>query len=414
MNFSFFIARRLSLSANGYKSSPAIKVSITAVALSVAVMIAAIAIVIGFKREIREKVIGFNSHLTVYTVPVSQDDDNLMTLTPSLRKVLDATPFITDYSLDASIPAVFKTKSDFKGVYLRTLSSQATREFLADNMEKGVLPDFSKGENDEKVVISDIASRQLGLEPGNKIDTYFISDQVKVRRLEIAGVYNSHFDSYDDVIAYGSLSMVQKLVDIFPDQGTLLQARVSNFDSIDDYTSKLNSILADATADGRLYKQYRVDNARTLGAGYFNWLSMLDTNVVVILALMAIVAVATLISGMLILVLDKKRFIGVARAMGASISNIRNVFIYLALKVALIGIIIGNVVMIAFLWCQDKWHFLHLDPDAYYIDFVPVELDLWWILLLNASCFLVIWLCLLLPSRFVAGISPAEAMRIED
>ena len=136
-------------------------------------------------------------------------------------------------------------------------------------------------------------------------------------------------------------------------------------------------------------------------------------NVTVILALMTVVAIATLISGMLILILDKKRFIGVTRAMGASTAGVRRVFVYLAIRVAVAGMAIGNVVMLALLWCQDRWHFLHLDPEAYYIDFVPVQIDWTWVVALNAACLVVIYLSLILPSRFVARISPAEAVRNE-
>lgn len=413
MNFSLFIARRLSLSSDGHRSSPAIKVSVAAVALSVAVMLASIAIVIGFKREIREKVVGFNSHMTVYAVPDGEEDSNVLTLTPSLRSELDSIAFITSYSLEASLPAVLKTASDFKGIYLRSLNGPQLHAFLRSNLEEGSIPDFNNPDSDSKVVISRSAASQLGLKAGDRIDTYFISDQVRVRPLKVAGIYNSHFDSYDQVMAYGSLKLIQSLCGLQPTQGTSLQIETDNFDKVQENTLMLNEILGEATITGRLYRTYKVDNARNQGAGYFHWLALLDTNVGVILTLMTIVAVATLISGMLILILDKKRFIGVTRAMGATIGSVRKVFVYLALRVALTGMLIGNVLMLLFLWCEDRWHFLPLDPEAYYIDFVPVEINWWSVLALNAGCFLVIYLCLVLPSRFVAGISPTDAMRTE-
>lgn len=413
MKFSLFVARRLSLSSGGRKSSPAIKVSVTAVALSVAVMIAAVAIVLGFKREIRDKVIGFNSHISVYALPTHENEDNVFTLTPSMRELLDNEPFVTDYSLEASIPAIFKTPGDFKGIYLRTLNGTSTSTFIKKNLEKGKIPDYTKAENGNKIVISRIAADELGLKPGDKIDTYFISDDVRVRRLEVSGIYNSHFDSYDGVIAYGALPLVQKLAGVLPTQGTSLQIHTDDFNRVQEYTQTLNEDLTQAIANGLIYRQYTVDNALNQGAAYFNWLSLLDANVIVILTLMAIVAIATLISGMLILILDKKSFIGVARAMGASIGQVREVFIFLALKVAFIGLLIGNILSIAVLWAQERWHFLPLDADAYYIDFVPVQIDAWWILLLNAICFVLIYIALILPSRFVAGISPTDAMRTE-
>ena len=224
MNYPLFLARRLSLSAGGHKSSPAIKVAITAVALSIAVMLAAISIVLGFKREIREKVVGFNSHITLYSVAQSEGDDNLVSLTPSLVKLLDEEDYITDYSLEASIPAILKTPDNFKGVYLRSLSGKQINDFLTKNLEEGDLPDSRQPADSTslQVVISRIAARQLNLKPGDKIDTYFISDDVRVRKLEITGIFNSHFDSYDDIYLYGSLGLIQELGGIGNHQGTTI------------------------------------------------------------------------------------------------------------------------------------------------------------------------------------------------
>lgn len=313
MNFSLFVARRLSLASDGRGSSPALRVSITAVALSVAVMIASLAIVIGFKREIRDKVFGFNSHITLYSYAMSEDDDNLITLTPTLRKVLDEVPFITDYSLEASIPGILKTQSDFKGIYLKSMAGKSLAGFIGANLEEGTVPDFSREDSKDKIVISRLAADQLGLKAGDKIDTYFISDEVRVRRLVVAGIFNSHFDSYDQVVAYGALPLIQGVAGVGPTQGTNLQIHTDNFNNIEEYSQELVRVLDQATASGLLYRQYSVDNALNQGAGYFHWLALLDTNVAVILTLMTIVAIATLISGMLILILDKKRFIGVTR-----------------------------------------------------------------------------------------------------
>lgn len=413
MNYSAYLARRLRLGREGRKSSPAIKVAISAVALSVGVMLAAIAVVIGFKREIRDKVIGFNSHITIYNAPADREAENLLTLTPSLKKILDDNPHISDYSLEVSMPAILKTPDNFKGIYLRSLNGSQTLDFIRHNLEEGSIPDYSQSGNELKIVISRTAARELGLKLGSKIDTYFITDNVRVRRMEVAGIYNSHFDSYDKVICYGSMGLVQQLAGIGPTQGSSIQVRTDNFDNVPQLTSDLQNDLFRGLMDGNLFKEYRVDNALNQGAGYFQWLSLLDTNVIVILTLMTLVAIATLISGMLILILDKKRFIGTIRAMGASISGVRRVFIYLAIRVGLIGMAIGNVVMIAILYAQDKFHLLPLDAEAYYIDFVPVEVNIESIVILNLCVMLVIYLSLILPSRFVAKISPTQALTEE-
>ncbi|MDE5869510.1 MAG: ABC transporter permease, partial [Muribaculaceae bacterium] len=341
MNYPLFLARRLSLASAGKKSAPAVKVAITAVALSIAVMLAAISIVLGFKREIREKVIGFNSHITLYTVPQSESDDNLVSLTPSLTKLLDSEDYIIDYSLEASVPAILKTQDNFKGVYMRSLGGKGLNDFLSANLEEGKLPDAALPSDSTmlQIVISRLAAKQLGLKAGDKIDTYFITDDVRVRRLEITGIFNTHFDSYDDIYIYGSLPLIQELGGVDDEKGTSLQITTDDFKKIEEYSSLLQGRLTEALADGTVYRLYRVDNALNQGAGYFRWLSLLDTNVIVILILMTFVACITLISGMLIIILDKKRFIGLVRSLGAKRSKVRSVFVYMALRIAVVGMI---------------------------------------------------------------------------
>lgn len=413
MNYPLYIANRLSLSTGGKRKAPAVTVAVAAVALSVAVMLASIAIVMGFKQEIRNKVVGFNGHITLYVTPTTPGEDNLVTMIPTLRKVLDEVPFITDYSIQAAIPAILKTSTDFKGVYLKGLNGSTSTKFIGDNLIEGELVDFSAPDNKNKVVISNTAAKQLMLKSGDKIDTYFISDEIRVRRLEIVGIYNSHFDEYDDVMVYGSLPLVQQLGDIQENQGTYVQIMTDDFDKIADNSIRLQHILNENISDGTLFRLYRIDNVLNQGMGFFNWLQLLDTNVIVVLVLMMTVGAITLVSGMLILIIDKKRFIGLMKAMGAPTDKVRRIFVYLAIRIAVWGMLIGNVVMLTFLYLQDRYHFIPLDPESYYIDFVPVTLSWFPIVALNVGVVIIMYFVLVLPSRFVAGISPAETMRYE-
>lgn len=413
MNYSFFIARRLSLSSGGKRKAPAVGVAVAAVALSVAVMLASISIVLGFKKEIRDKVIGFNSHISLYVSPTSPNEDNIMTLTPSLKEELNKLPFITDFYLQAAIPAILKTDSDFKGVYLKGLSGSSMTKFLDKNIEEGKIIDFENTDNKNKVIISRKAADQLNLKTGDKINTYFISEDLRVRKLEIAGIFNSHFDQYDDVLMFGSLSLIQQLGDIDNNQGTSLMIDTDDFDNVNDYTLQLQRHLNEALADGRLYRLYRTDNALSQGINYFSWLSLLDTNVAVVLVLMMIVGCITLISGMLIIIIEKTRFIGVMKALGTPTVKVREIFIWLAMRIVFWGILIGNGVMLILLYIQGKTHFIPLDADSYYIDYVPVVLSYQNILLLNLGVFIITYLVLILPSRFVARISPATTLLSE-
>lgn len=412
-NHTFFIARRLSVSAEGEKSSPAIKVAITAVALSIIVMIATIAIVLGFKREIRAKVTGFNSHLTLYTQPMTESDNYIVTLTPTLKRIIEEQPYVTSFSLDVSIPAILKTSDNFKGMYLRNIGSRQITEFLTKNIVEGKIPSGGDGNDKLKIALPQKAANQLNLKLGDKIDAYFLSGNIRVRRLEIAAIYNTHFDSYDDVLLYGSRDLIQGLADVRSNQGTSISITVDDFSKIRPYSLHMQQTLNKALETGLIYSYYKIENAQTQGAGYFAWLAMLDTNVVVILTLMIFVACITLISGMLIIILDKKRFIGLVRSLGMSIKEVRHIFIFLALRIAVWGILIGNIIAIPLLLLQDKYHIIPLKADSYYIDFVPVELNWVALLILNAAAVIVIYLTLIIPSWFAAKISPAETIRFE-
>ena len=405
---TLYLAMRVSTSGDGKKSTPAIKVAVAAVALSVAVMLAAIAIVMGFKEEITRKVLGFNPHIVLKTNPQLSGDEYLVNLTPALQDLLDHTPYIHSYSLSASAPAIFKTPGDFKGVYLRSAADgDFMGEFMRSQVVEGKYPDFEK--NPEQLLISSVAANQLALNVGDTLPTYFITDEVQVKPLKVAGIYNSHFSSYDDIYAFGSLPFIQGVGNIKSDEGTQINIYVDNFDRLQEYAMDMRKQLDRAYAEKKITRYYEIETALTNGANFFSWLSLLDTNVVVILALMTAVALITLISGMMILIVDKKRFIAIMKALGASNALVRKIFIWLTVRVAFTGLVIGNIIMLVLLYFQEVYHFIPLEADSYYIDFVPVRITWEGILILNAAILAVTYVMLLLPSRFVGSIKGTPA-----
>lgn len=415
MGATLFLARRLALSSGGKKSSPAVRVAVAAVSLSLIVMMWAIAVVTGFKDEITRKVTGFNSHLVLTPEAGGKADEmpGYLTLTPTLQSILDDTPYITDSSIQASIPAIFKTSGDFKGIYLKSLSGACLNDFITSSIEEGTMPDFSIDSCRNHVVISRKAADQLNLKAGSRIDTYFMTDAVRVRPLKVAAVFNSHFDSFDDSFAYGSLSLVQEMGNLSPSQGTSLALSVDKFSNIDLYTSDLQNKLIKAYSDQHIYRLYRVTSATQSGATYFQWLSLLDMNVVVVLVLMTVVACVTLVSGMLILMVDKIRFIALMSALGATRRQIGRIFMLMAARIALYGMAIGDIIGLSLLYLQKTTHFLPLDPDSYYIDFVPVDISIPAILTLNAAVLAIIWIVLIIPSGFAGHAAPARTLATE-
>lgn len=416
MGVSIFLARRLSLSSGGKKSSPAITVAIVAVALSVMVMIWAIAVVTGFKKEITSKVTGFNSDITITSDIASNDngaDASLITVTPSLQKIVASTPGVTGMSLQASAPAILKTSNDFKGVYLKSLSGDGLEKFLSGALEEGSLPISSHKNYKEGLLISRKAASRLGLSTGDSIDTYFITDAIRVRRLGISGIYNSHFDNYDDNFAYTSLPLVQETAGISQSKGTSIAISADNIENISSIAGELQNNLMQAYADEIIYQPLRVTTALQSGAAYFQWLDLLDMNVVVVLTLMMIVAGITLISGMLILMVDKIRFIALISALGASRRQIGRIFMLMAARVAVTGLLIGNILALSTLYIQQRTHILPLDPESYYIDFVPVDISWTSVVILDVAVLVIIWIILYLPSKFAGSAAPARTLANE-
>ena len=414
MNVSLFLARKISLSSEGEKSSPAVKVAIAAVALSVLVMMGAIAIVMGFKDEITRKVASFNSHIQIYIQQSPSEtpdpEANIMTLSSGLQKALDESPYVEDYTLQASAPAILKTNSDFKGIYLKSLSGAELRDFISSSLIQGSVPDYSLPSSRHEIVISEKTASSLGLKPGDKINTYFITDRILVRPLIVKGIFNSHFEAYDDAFIYGALPLVQEIGELSPKQGTSVAVSVNDFSRVSEISADLQErLIADYSA-GRVYSLYRVESALQSGSAYFSWLSLLDMNVIVVLALMTVVACVTLVSGMLILMVDKIRFIALLSALGASRRLISRIFMLLAARIALIGLLIGDGLALTILYIQDKTHVLPLDPDSYYIDFVPCRISFPALILLNLGVMSIIWIILLLPSRFAGKAAPASTL----
>lgn len=406
MNVDLFISRRLSASDRHGRTSPAVKVAIASVALSIAIMILSVSIVGGFRREIIQKVTGFNAHLTLYS---GDESTGVLYDSPALDSIISGTRGVASHSLSLSVPVVLKTTKAFRGLYLRSMPQKADTAFLHSVLTEGKLP--APKSND--LLISSIMSRHLGLHPGDSINMFLVSGDISARRIKVSGIFNSHFETYDDYFAYTPLPAVQAITMLNASEGSSIDISLTDLEADIDVATLLMDRLNQGIMTGELTQTYRLDSARNRGSNFFAWLDMLDTNVWIILSLMTLVAAFTLISGILIIILEKVRFIGVMRAIGASASRLRRIFRLLAIRIALIGIITGNAVAITFIIIQHQWHVIPLNPEAYYIDFVPVSFSLPILASVNIAFILIIYLMLVVPAQLVSRISPAESMRFE-
>ena len=421
MNISLFIARRLQIKGTKRDtSSSSTFIAVTGVAIAIIVMILTISIVLGFKHQIREKVIGFDAQITVnpeidFSTGVEKQS---ISFSDSLFKIIDSTIIRHNpnakVSLSVKQPGILKTDENFVGLIFKGIGKDSDTQFARKNIVDGCFPDLACDSSKNKIVISSTTANALKIAVGDKINTYFFTnDQLRTRRFEIAGIYNSNFGEYDKLIAYASLSTLQRIAMLDSISGTSIEISQINNEDIQDCAIALENAINQAVYEQKLGHLYHVDTVLRTGAIYFNWLDLLDTNVVVILILMGCVAGITLISCLFIIILERVRTIGLLKALGATNSQIRLIFISMALRLVLRGMIIGNIISLALVYIQDIYRVIPLDPEAYYLSYAPVEINWSYILALNIGIIIISSLILIVPSHLVSKISPSQTMRYE-
>ena len=432
MDVAFLLARRIrygSRDASRRASPPAIRIAELGIAIGLAVMIVTVAVIVGFKQEIRRKVTSLDAHLQVVALT-----DN---------RTPEAAPLVVDDSLRAAVGRV-PGVTGMRPFVTKLCGLKTDSDFLAVAM-------LGVGEEDEdaaSVVLSRTIAARLCLGVGDRVQAYFVhgedggalsSDRrtgIKTRRLTVRGLYETHFSEYDRHVALvppallrdvngwdamlaeagnGNLdALAEDSPDAEPAGATVaagLQVFIDDFDRLGEVYEALTDALAGRT--DRRGTPYYVLSAEQLHPQVFGWLALLDTNVWVILILMAAVAAFTMISGLLIIILERTAMIGVLKAMGAPDALLRRMFLYVALFLTGRGLLWGNVVGIGLCLVQRTWHPLALDPESYYLEHVPVALETWHVVLLNLGTLLLTLLVLLGPTAVAARIAPTRAIRTE-
>lgn len=415
MSWESFIARRIYLDKEKKRevSPPAVRLAIAGVAMGLAVMILAVAIVIGFKREIRDKVIGFGSHIrisafssnTSYEAPPIQFSD-------SLHDVLAADADIARIEPFATKPGIFKTDNQYMGVVYKGVDACHDWSFYSRHLIDGSLPQITDSATSKEVIISHAIANKLQLAVGDDILSYFVDGtRVRARKFLITGIYKTDLADYDNLFVIGDARQVQQLNAWLPDQYSGIELRLHDFGRLDDTTYRLyQQLIMTPDAYGAHYYAMSV---RELNPTFFGWLTLLDMNVWIILILMAAVAGFTMISGLLIIILENASMIGTLKALGASNRSIRRTFLNVAVYLVGRGLLWGNIIGLAICLVQKHFHLLKLNPEAYYIPYVPIELNIGYVLLLNVASLVVSMLMLLGPSHIVALIHPAKTIKFE-
>lgn len=415
MKAGLFIASRLKLSKKGsQRSAASIKIATAGVALSIAIMLITVAVVSGFKQQITEKIIGFDAQLTVSSVDGNFGEDKPIRISKELSEEISAALPGANIDIAFLQPAMLKTEDNFSAVVLRAYGSGKDYSFLNENIITGTVTDFNSPEHGNTIAISKVTADELGLKTSDKVNIcFFIDNKLRVRKMTIGAIYSSNFSEYDRTIAYCAITTLQKLRGLSPDEGTRIEISGLGQNDLPAAQKKLQNKLSDMYYSGMTDSYLSVSSVLDSGAVYFNWLDLLDTNVAVIIILMSAISVFTLISSLFILILERVQLIGTLKTIGATNSLIRRIFIALASKIVLRGIIAGNIAGLSIILVQYFSRVLPLDPEAYYISFVPVRIGVPEVLLLNTCAIAISLAVMVIPSGIISKMSPAKIVRFE-
>lgn len=417
MNFPLFIARRIYSDHTGDRqkvSKPAIRIAMAGVAIGLAVMIISVCVVLGFKHTIRDKVVGFGSHIQVanfYTLQSAAADQPVV-MGDSMMQVLRKTYGVEHVQRFATKQGILKTDNDFLGVMFKGVGPEFDSTFIHNNMVSGSIPKFSDTSSTNRILISETMASKLKVKSGDRIFAYFIDNgSVRTRRFTIQGIYQTNLAQYDKITCFCDLYTARKLNGWDDDMATGAEITVSDFATLPE-TADILVHRVNRTSD-RYGNTYTTKTIRELSPQIFSWLDLLDLNVWIILVIMTAVAVVTMISGLLIIILERTKMIGILKALGARNSTVRHTFLWFAAFIIGKGLVIGDIAALAIIVLQKTTGIVKLDPATYYIDTVPVEVN--WILIaaINIATLIIALFVLIAPSYLISHIHPARSMRYE-
>lgn len=415
MKAELFIARRI------YKgdrkndkrvSSPAIKIAIAGIALGLAVMIVAVCIIVGFKNEIRAKVVGFGSHIQITAFENTTSYEHTpIAFSDTLARILSANPDIRHFQPFITKPGIIKTDNDFMGIVLKGVSESHDWDFFRANLVEGDILGANDSITGNQAILSKDIADKLHLKTGDSFVCYFIQEPARARRFHITGVYQTNFEDYDNLFVVTQKEVLSSLNGWDEDMVSGIEVLVGDYSQLDRISQDLFFDMASYTdrLDNALYTR----SIKEINPMIFNWLNLLDMNVWVIIILMLVVSGFTMISGLLIIILERTNMIGMLKSMGAPDISIRRVFLYLSTFLIGQGMFWGNVIALVFCWVQDRFQLLKLDPSTYYLTAVPIDLNPLHILLLNVGTLAISLLMMIGPSYLVARITPAKSIRFE-
>lgn len=406
MSFAYFIANRITFKSKRTFSKLIVRIAIIGIMLGLGIMILSLAIVRGFKQEIREKVRGFSGDLQVVKFDLNNSYENSpFPASPGFVKKAQAIPLITKVMPFATKPGIIKAKGEIEGIVLKGVDKNYDWAFFKKNLVAGNVIDFKDTtESKKQLLVSQVIADRLRLKVGDKVLMYFVQEPLRVRPFIITGIYSLGIDDVDKTYVIGDLSLINRLNNWTADAIGGYEVKIADFDRLDEAYDAVDNILP-----VKLKSYTIVDSYPTI----FAWLGLLDGNTKVVLILMILVAVINMISALLIMILERTAMIGMLKALGASNWTIQKVFLYNAFYLIGLGLILGNIFGIGFGYFQLHTHFFKLDQASYYMNFVPIQFSWTDMILLNIGTFAVCLLVMIGPSMLVTKITPVKAIRFK-
>lgn len=414
MNVAWYMARRLYGEKDSVRraSRSAIVIATAGVALGIAVMVIAVSVVLGFKREVQDKVTGIGSHIQILNYEsLYTAEHQPIVVGPNIMCAIRRMPEVDNAHHFCQKMGMLKTDDGFQGVAFRGIDNDYDLAFLRSCLTDGQVEPFSDSKQSGRLLLSQTLADQLNLKVGDKVYAYFFDERLRARRFTICATYATYISEYDSRLVFCDYATVHQLLGYEDNQSSGAEVTVHSMEQLPEASIRISTLLSGRQDPYGAY--FTAPTIRETFPHIFAWLDLLDLNVVVILLLMVAVAGFTTISGLLIIILERTQFIGIMKALGSTNSSLRHLFLYWAVLIVGRGMLLGNILGLALCWLQSQFHIAHLDATTYYVNYVPVLVEWPWVIIVNVVTFLIATFALLLPSLIVANIHPARSIRFE-
>jgi len=405
VNFSFFIANRIAIKGKKTFSKTIVRLATIGIAISVSVMLASIGILNGFKKEILAKVTGFGSHVQVRALDLNNSyESSPIIFSDSLKADISKIKNVKNIQKYIYKPAILKTDSQVEGIVLKGIQKDYDFDFLKQNLKAGNIPKLVDSVNSKDILMSTYQAKKLDLKVGDKVNFYFIQEPIRARQFIICGLYETGMEDFDHTFALVDLRHLQKLNNWDTNLVQGVEINLKNIQAMDSATLQINE---------ELPIQLKAFSAKEIRPQIFDWLALLDTNVLIIMILMVLVGIINMITALLILILERTNMIGILKSLGSNNAKVQWIFIIQAAYIIGKGLLIGNIIFLSFYFLQIETHLIKLDAALYYLNEVPIAISAAEILMVNFGTFLICSIVMLVPSFIISGISPVKAIKFD-